>query len=221
MKTDLHTASGDRASSVDASVTKDFIERLRAFVRRRVGSNEDADDITQNVLLKFVREGDAVKPGRGPAWMFQVARREIIDRHRRSGLAAGEIDPETTATPGRQDPAVIAELAACVQPLIGLLSREDREILDRVDLRGEAQSAIADAMGVPRSTIKARVQRARERFHQQLLGCCAIELDALGVPLGIEPRGPGCGVCNGSAGRREDDGGLGCPTKTTRRPSAG
>lgn len=193
----------------DRSVTQDFIARLRAFVRRRVRSDVDADDITQNVLLKFVRAGDSIQTGRGPAWMFAVARREIIDRHRQSRLATAELDPDTPALPDPNDQATLAELAECVHPLIQRLGPDDREILRRVDLHGEPQSSIADALGVPRSTVKARVQRARERFHKQLLACCSIELDARGTPHGIEPRATGgcdCGKSPTPCGGREGAG---------------
>lgn len=187
---------GDRTLS-DKSVTQEFIGRLRAFIRRRVDSDADADDITQNVLLKFVHAGESIEARRGPAWMFAVARRQIIDRYRQAKLATTEIDPDTTASAEPQDEATLAELAHCVHPLIQLLDLEDRDILQRVDLQGEPQSVIADARGVPRSTVKARVQRARKRFHKELLACCSIELDARGTPSGCEPRrgGGGGGDC--------------------------
>jgi len=179
------------------SVTQDFIGRLRAFVRRRVRSDADAEDITQDVLLKFVRAGNSIAEGRGPAWMLTVARREIIDRSRRLMLAVTRVDTELVAADEPAETATIAELSDCVQPLIEQLSPEDREILNRVDIQGESQLAIAEALQLPRSTIKARVQRARKRFHKQLIACCAITCDSRGTPTDFEPRGGHCD-CNSS-----------------------
>lgn len=178
------------------ALTQEFIRRLRTFVRRRVPSDADADDITQNVLLKFVRAGESIEAGRGPSWMFTVARREIIDRYRRTKLATSDVGLEAAAAAQEQDPSAISELSHCVHPLLQLLSPEDREILRRVDLEGEAQSAIADGQGIARSTLKARVQRARQRFHEQLLACCSIAIDTRGNPHSIEPRPDSSCDCN-------------------------
>lgn len=166
----------------DADITPAFLSRLRAFVRRRVRSDEVADDITQDVMLKFVRDRDSIKAGRGPAWMFTVARREIIDRHRRASPPMTELSGEEPMPLVEEEVSVLEELSYCVQPLLDRLSSADQGLLRRVDLQGESQAKIADAMGIPRSTIKAQVQRARERFHQELSACCAIALDVRGTP---------------------------------------
>lgn len=178
-------------------VTEAFMSRLRAFVRHRVQSDADADDITQSTLLKLVRDHDSITKGSGPAWIFMVARREIVDHYRRR-LHGGSQDASTEPeSPERGEASVITELAHCVEPLLDSLSELDRDILRRVDLLGESQADIADSLGVPRSTVKARTQRARQRFHDALLSCCTIELDARGMPLafGVNPTGRcGCGT---------------------------
>lgn len=171
----------------DSVLTADFVARLRAFVRKRVRSDEDAEDITQNALLKFVQDRESVAENSGPAWVFTVARREIIDRFRRADPTTFELADSHIASDGDQEPSTLQDLAHCVDPLLQCLSGPDRDVLRRVDLLGESQAEIADALGLPRSTIKARTQRARLRFHQALLSCCAIELDARGGPVSYSP----------------------------------
>jgi RNA polymerase sigma factor (sigma-70 family) len=62
------------------SLAAEFLARLRAFVRRRVRSDADADDVVQDVTYKLVRQGDG--KGSVHSWLFTVARHAIIDRHR-------------------------------------------------------------------------------------------------------------------------------------------
>lgn len=178
----------------DKILTTEFILRLRSFVRRRVSSEEEAEDITQNTLLKFVRDRDSISKDRGPAWIFTVARNEIVNHFRRNGAASSEEDKRLVEPEKDSDSSAIQELAHCVEPLLRRLSESDREILHRVDLLGESQVDIAAALGVARSTIKSRTQRARKRFHRELLSCCKIELDVRGTPLAFTPvSGSKCG----------------------------
>lgn len=183
--------------SSDAVVTPEFHRRLRAFVRRRVRSDEEAEDIAQEVLLKFVRESDSIDAGRGPAWILAVARREIADLHRRGGPRPAELSGDERARVDEDEPSALVELSHCVQPLLDRLAPADRDLLRRVDLLGESQAELADAQVLPRSTLKARVQRARERFRQELLECCSLALDARGLPSSYARRGPDSCPCAG------------------------
>lgn len=178
----------------DKILTAEFILRLRSFVRRRVRSEEEAEDITQNTLLKFVRDRDSISEDRGPAWIFTVARNEIVNHFRRNEAASSEEDKRLVDSEKDSDSSAIQELAHCVEPLLRRLSESDREILHRVDLLGESQVDIAAALGVARSTIKSRTQRARKRFHRELLSCCKIELDVRGTPVAFASNsGSQCG----------------------------
>ena len=53
-----------------------FGERLRAFIRRRVESDADADDILQEVFLRIHRHADTVKHhDRLVSWLDSIAAR--------------------------------------------------------------------------------------------------------------------------------------------------
>ncbi len=180
----------------DADITQEFVHRLRAFIRKRVRSDADAEDIAQEVMLKFVRDRDSVESGRGPAWMFAVARREIITRFRRAAPPAADVSTNEPTVAMAEIPSTLSELSHCVQPLLDRLQPADRDLLRRVDLEGRSQTDMAHELAVPRSTIKARVQRARKRFHRQLTDCCVVAADARGTPASFTPRnatGCACG----------------------------
>lgn len=171
-----------------AALSIEFLSRLRAFVRRRVRSEHDAEDVVQDVLTKFVQHDDSVDPQSVYAWLFTVARRTIIDRARASApVATGDL-PEAAAIEPADDPSVSAELAGCMEPMLQSLGSDDRILLQRIDMLGETQADVARELGISPSGLKSRVQRARRRLRARLDACCAVERDGRGQPADYQRR---------------------------------
>jgi RNA polymerase sigma factor (sigma-70 family) len=58
--------------------------RLFNFIRKRVKSTLDAEDILQDVFYQFVRVSEEVETiEKASAWLFQVARNKITDLYRK------------------------------------------------------------------------------------------------------------------------------------------
>ncbi|HRP63706.1 MAG TPA: sigma-70 family RNA polymerase sigma factor [Phycisphaerales bacterium] len=174
-----------------ASLNAEFLTRLRAFVRRRVRAEHDAEDIVQDVLTRLVQHDQTIdsRDDRAvAAWLFTVARRAIIDRSRTS-VREGHADANDVAmVDPAEDPSASAELARCMEPMLAMLSNDDRVLLQRIDMVGESQADVARELGMSMSGLKSRVQRARQRLRAQLEGCCAIERDRLGQPADYQRR---------------------------------
>jgi RNA polymerase sigma-70 factor (ECF subfamily) len=186
---------------IDTIFSNEFLSRLRAFIRRRVESDADADDLLQDVLAKLVERGGSVSEESVPAWLFTVARRAIIDRYRsRSATITSEEDLTRSDEPGGD---ASGELALCLEPMLTLLDKEDQELLRRVDMKGQSQAEIARELGVAVSTVKSRTQRARARLYAVLTDCCSVATDSRGRPYDFELRkGKSCSRC------RPDEGGC-------------
>lgn len=62
---------------------RDYGKRLFYFIRGRVKTNEDAEDILQDVWYQFsnVLENEPIE--QTSAWLFRVARNRIIDKYRK------------------------------------------------------------------------------------------------------------------------------------------
>src|SRR5687767_15522529 len=59
-------------------------DRLLGFIRNRVSTTEEAEDILQDVFYQFVAGYDTIESlDRVTSWLFSVARNKIIDRYRR------------------------------------------------------------------------------------------------------------------------------------------
>jgi RNA polymerase sigma-70 factor (ECF subfamily) len=176
------------------AMSMEFLERLRAFVRRRVRSDADADDVVQDVLTRLVRPGPP-PTGSVHAWLFTVARNVLIDRSRTHrdhvGLDAVDLAEEPPSGDGGT-----GELARCLGPMLSALSADDQDVLARVDLGGESQADLARELGVSVSAVKSRVQRARRRLRAVLESCCSVAQDARGQPLDFQRRaGADCAGC--------------------------
>jgi RNA polymerase sigma factor (sigma-70 family) len=72
----------DKKPNIIQTVTA-YSKQLLGFIRQRVGSDEDAEDILQDVWyqLSSVPEVDAIE--QVGSWLYRVARNRIIDKHRK------------------------------------------------------------------------------------------------------------------------------------------
>ena len=67
-----------------SEIIKDYGSRLQGFIRKRVSSSEDADDILQDVYYQLVDADRLLKPiDQMAAWLFTVARNKITDLYRK------------------------------------------------------------------------------------------------------------------------------------------
>jgi RNA polymerase sigma factor (sigma-70 family) len=62
---------------------KDYGKRLFGFIRGRVNSDEDAEDILQEVWYQLSNVVDVNEIDQMSGWLFQVARNKIIDKYRK------------------------------------------------------------------------------------------------------------------------------------------
>lgn len=199
----------------------EFLARLRAWVRRRVGDVHEADDLVQEVAVRLLREAAGVRPETARAYAFTVARHLVVDRHRRRKpplpLADDPVDGRTDG--GDDERGAVAYLSSCLEPMLSALPPGDRDLLLRVDVEDRSQAALARALKVAPSVVRSRVQRARRRLRAELERCCAVERDGRGTPLSVAVRpGAPCPCApteDGEVGRRRQGAtAAGCPAGT-------
>jgi RNA polymerase sigma-70 factor (ECF subfamily) len=178
-----------RRTAVDvASAWHELGERLRAFVARRV-DRADADDIVQSVMVKLLEHRAGIEVESVRAWLFTVTRNAVAEYYRQRRPTV-DLDAFGDLPESESDPAdrAIGALSDCLDPMLGALADADADVLRKVDLEGEPQVALAATLGVPLSTVKSRVQRARTRLRAAFDACCAIEVSRGGAPIGLDPK---------------------------------
>ncbi len=63
---------------------KAISKRLFGFIKQRVGSTEDAEDILQDVFYQFAGNAEPIE--QTTAWLYKVARNKITDSYRKHKL---------------------------------------------------------------------------------------------------------------------------------------
>ncbi len=163
--------------------------RLHAYVARRVAP-ADTDDIVQSVMVKLLERRSEIEADSVRAWLFTVTRNAVAEHYRQRRPT---VDLDTLPDLAEIDSSDAAErtigaLSDCLEPMLGALAESDADLLRKVDLEGESQIALAATLGVPLSTLKSRVQRARTKLRATFDACCNIDLGRGGAPIAFERR---------------------------------
>lgn len=86
-------------------------DRLLSFIRNRVSSTEEAEDILQDVFYQFVVGFDTIESfDRVTAWLFSVARNKIIDRYRKDSVRPQRADLERHTTLDEDAPLTLQDI---------------------------------------------------------------------------------------------------------------
>ena len=153
-------------------------DRLLSFIRNRVGSAEDAEDILQDVFYQFVSGFDSIESiDRVTSWLFSVARNKIIDRYRRdairpkkatfdhvlgmdddSALSIQDILPDLGNTP--EDTFLREIFWDAIMDALDELPPEQREVFVLNELEERSFREIAEEKGVSINTLLSRKRYA-------------------------------------------------------------
>lgn len=169
------------AQSGDEQAFRRLVERCYRQVFRwalvRTGDADDADDVTQNVLVRLSTHlGRYDGRSRFTTWLYRVTanaaggffRRRAARRRAVRQLEQREPGPE----PAGGDPLAdihAAHVASMVRSFFTDLPARQREILDLADLQGFGPSEIADMLGMNPVTVRAHLFRARRALRTRIL----------------------------------------------------
>jgi len=150
---------------------------LWGFVARRVRCRAAAEDVMQQTLLHMHRARGRYRPGADVyPWMFTIAARLIIDRHRqaqRRPVAAGPAGSLTDARPSPEQRVAAAELESHLNSAVHRLPPRQREALTLIRTDGLTHRQAAEALECSESAIKSLVHRALQALravHDRLDG---------------------------------------------------
>ncbi|MCL6474380.1 MAG: sigma-70 family RNA polymerase sigma factor [Firmicutes bacterium] len=179
-----------RCKGNDLTAFDEIVERYQhkiyGYVKRLVGNETDAEDITQEVFLKALnslhrfREESSLQ-----TWLFRIATNLCRDAHRRRQREKGWLslwrqadEQSETEEGGIVDPPddrfnpekllLREELGAMLSEAMEQLPLAMREVLILHDVEQMPYEEIAQALGVPLGTVKSRLFHARARLRESL-----------------------------------------------------
>lgn len=156
-------------------------KRLFDFIRRRVRTHEDAEDILEDVFFQLLSSYSVTEPiEKMTSWLFTVARNKVIDWYRKKRPEPLPRDFDDPSLPlnledilydPTQNPdqvyarsLVWTELAEALDEL----PEEQKQVFVMHELEGKSFKEIAEITGEPQNTLLSRKRYAVLYLREQL-----------------------------------------------------
>ncbi|PWJ42917.1 sigma-70 family RNA polymerase sigma factor [Sediminitomix flava] len=161
------------------SIVKEFYTFLKAYLIKKTGDENLAEDVVQEVMIKLIESCQGEKEiGNLKAWLFQVSRNTLYDFYQKNKLEISFGDEWEKQDGAAEIPKLLTE--DYIIPMIQLLPEKNAQILMMSDIEQKPQKEIAEQLGLGLSATKMRIQRARTQLYQLFVDCCEIEYDQNG-----------------------------------------
>ena len=150
--------------------------RFLAFLEKRVGGRDAAEEILQQAYVRGMDRGGGLRAGESAvAWFYRLLRNVLADHWRRCdserrALAAYAAET-TVAAP--DDGALLEAVCGCVSGLVDTLKPDLANIIRGVDLDGSPLRDYAARAGITANNAAVRLHRARQALGRQLRRTCA------------------------------------------------
>lgn len=155
-------ADGDTAAF--AVLVRRYTPMMRAYARRILSGTADVDDVVQDAFITAWGQLPKLDdPGRVKSWLMRITSRKAIDRIRaarpHTDLEGIDLPAPDEAGPPRQTEARagVAALSEALQQL----PASQRECWVLREIGGYTYEEIAEELGVPLSTVRGLLARAR------------------------------------------------------------
>jgi RNA polymerase sigma-70 factor (ECF subfamily) len=151
-------------------------EQFLAFLERRLGQREAAEEILQAAYLKASELSGSIQQEESTvAWFYRLLRNALIDRRRRQLIEARALERhghEILVDAEQEDEPLKAAICGCIDDLIPTLKPEYAELVRRVDLQGASLQEAAGEAGITTNNASVRLHRARAALRKQLVRTC-------------------------------------------------
>ncbi len=174
-------AAGPEASKApDAAVRRALVEareEFLAFLRHRVGSRDEAEELLQLFSLRALERAGQLRDVRTVrGWLGRILATTLVDhqrraiRRRRREVSMEQTDAENVAIePDREADEAICN---CLHKLLPTLKPEYADVVWRSDLLGEPRDRIAASLGTTLNNITVRLHRGRQALRKRLEEMC-------------------------------------------------
>jgi RNA polymerase sigma factor (sigma-70 family) len=153
---------------------RDRIFTLACYI---LGDREEAEDVTQEVLIRLWKNVDSLEEARVLPWLLHVTRNACIDglRRRRTYRALVAPDPEGTATSRVASTAIgpasvveNADFRSHLERAVQELAEPYRTIVILREIQDFRYEEICEALSLPLNTVKVYLHRARRKLREKL-----------------------------------------------------
>lgn len=177
----------------------EFSKPLLSLIKNRVNNAQDAEDILQDVFCKILanikelRNSDKIT-----SWIYSITRNAITDFYRTHSFEnqTSELSEDIPDKRLESDSEnANAEIAQCLKVMINALPDKYKEAIVLTEFQNLTQKELSETLGLSLPGAKSRVQRARAKLKEMILGCCKLEFDRLGNVIEYEDKKDRCKYC--------------------------
>jgi RNA polymerase sigma-70 factor, ECF subfamily len=172
--------SGDKTEI--ANLVEIFVDPVYRLALRMTGSEEDAEDITQDTFIKIIKSLPSFE-GRSQisTWIYRIAMNESLMNLRRRKPLSGSVEIDRETGDDQDEEIQIVDWAG--QPEAELITSEAKQELDSAisrlpeglrsvfvlrDLQDLSIEDTSGILGITTANVKTRLLRARLKLRQDL-----------------------------------------------------
>ena len=170
-----------RIAAQDREALAEFYDQtagvIYSTVLRMLGDASETEEVVQDVFVQIWTKAGSydAKLGKPFHWALGIARNRSIDRLR-SRQRRNKVFQETTeevfaaaAAPEVDSPVVLgADEAGAVQSAVKILPPDQRQAIELAFFGGLTHAEIAETLGEPLGTVKARIRRGMLKLRESL-----------------------------------------------------
>lgn len=164
-------AAGDAAAARE--LARRFLPRMLGFARRMLHDAAEAEDVTQEAMLRLWRMAPGWRSGEAQVstWLWRVVANLCTDRlRRRRGVGLDTVpDPEDPA-PSVLQALVAADRAAALEAALATLPDRQRQAVVLRHIEGLPNPEIAEIMGIGVEAVESLTARGKRALAARLSG---------------------------------------------------
>lgn len=152
-----------------------FAPRIKSFAQSKYASDAEADELTQEVMLKVWNKAVGYKPEKAAVstWIYTIARNSRIDMLRRQQKQMNDVCADDVWLEDENaDPFAEMQLKRSQQNIrqsLDTLPPDQKQIIQKTYMEGKSHMEVAKELNLPLGTVKGRVRLALKKM-QILLG---------------------------------------------------
>ncbi len=152
-----------------------YQHRIYGFAFHYLGSREEAEDVTQEVFLRFWKFREEIDEDQPLGWLLRVTRNASVDAIRRRktyrnavSVNSDIVDVAEGAAPSPARAAESSDFRAHIETALGQMSEPYRSIVILREMQELQYQEICDALELPLNTVKVYLHRARKMLRKHL-----------------------------------------------------
>ena len=152
-----------------------YQNRVFGFAFHYLGNREEAEDVTQEVFIRFWKHRETIDEDQPLGWLLRVTRNASVDAIRRRktyqrtvSVNSELLDYAHGSNPLPDDNAESSDFRQHLQQAVEELNEPYRSIVILRELQELKYQEISDALDLPLTTVKVYLHRARKMLRNQL-----------------------------------------------------